>query len=92
METTPRSFTNDDGIKHSFVLPKMTSKRVAEGIDEERIGTSYEWVKWKNDLLIGTINYFQTIFFPVENGGSSWNPWELLAVGERGQLEVKDEK
>ena len=40
METTPRSFTNDDGIKHSFVLPKMTSKRVAEGIYEESIGMS----------------------------------------------------
>ena len=31
------------------------------------------------------------MFFPVENGGSSWNVWEL-AIGERGQLEVKDEK
>ena len=29
--------------------------------------------------------------FPVENGGSSWNFWDL-AIGERGQLEVKDEK
>ena len=28
---------------------------------------------------------------PVENGGSSWNFWEL-AIGERGQLKVKDEK
>ena len=31
------------------------------------------------------------MFFPAENGGSSWNFWEL-AIGERGQLEVKDEK
>ena len=29
--------------------------------------------------------------FPVQNGGSGWNFWEL-ATGERGQLEVKDEK
>ena len=33
----------------------------------------------------------RSIFFPVENGGSSWNFWEL-AIGERGQLELKDEK
>ena len=33
----------------------------------------------------------RSICFPVENGGSSWNFWEL-AVGERGQLEVEDEK
>ena len=32
-----------------------------------------------------------SILFPVENGGSSWNLWEL-AIGDRGQLEVKDEK
>ena len=31
------------------------------------------------------------IFFPVENGGSSWN-FRELAIGESGQLEVKDEK
>ena len=29
--------------------------------------------------------------FPVENGGSSWNFWEL-AIGDRGKLGVKDEK
>ena len=33
----------------------------------------------------------RSIFFPVENGGSTWNFWKL-AIGERGQLEVKDEK
>ena len=32
-----------------------------------------------------------SVFFPVENGGSSWHFWEP-AIGEKGQLEVKDEK
>ena len=31
------------------------------------------------------------MYFPVENGGSSWNFWEL-AIGERGQLQVKGEE
>ena len=31
------------------------------------------------------------IYFPVENGGSSWNLWEL-AIGEGVKLEEKDEK
>ena len=54
-----------------------------------------------NDVLIfqflrrRAIYYWCTdsrpIFFPNENDGSSWNFWEL-AIGERGQLEVKDEK
>ena len=44
------------------------------------------------NLILDTINYLrQHVFFPVENGGSSWNFLEL-AIGERGQLEVKDEK
>ena len=30
-------------------------------------------------------------FFSFENGGSSWNFWEL-AIGERAKLEVKNEK
>ena len=33
----------------------------------------------------------RTIFVQFENSGSSWNFWEL-AIGERGQLEVKNEK
>ena len=33
----------------------------------------------------------RSIFVPVENGRSSWIFWGL-AIGERGQLEVKDEK
>ena len=33
----------------------------------------------------------RSIFFPVENVGSSWTFWQL-AIGERGQVEVKDEK
>ena len=33
----------------------------------------------------------RSIFFPVENGGSSWSFWELV-IGESGQLEVQDEK
>ena len=32
----------------------------------------------------------RSICFQVEHGGLSWNIWEL-AIGERGQLELKDE-
>ena len=41
-----------------------------------------------SDLLVG-LHLFT--YFSVENGGSSWNFWKL-AIGEAGQLEVKDEK
>ena len=45
-----------------------------------------------NRFFSGDIYCYSTfIYFPVENDGSSWNFWEL-AIGERGQLEVKDEK
>ena len=33
----------------------------------------------------------RSIFFPGENGGSSWNFWDL-AIRERGYLEMKGEK
>ena len=57
METTPRPLTNDDGVKHSSALPKMTSKRVAKGIFEESNGMS-EW-KLISNLIIGTMNYLR---------------------------------
>ena len=45
-----------------------------------------------DDVLYMLLLYrFALNIFPVENGGSSWNIWELV-IGERGQLEVKDEK
>ena len=47
-----------------------------------------------DDVLYVLLLYwyrFALNIFPVENGGSSWNFWEL-AIGERGQLEVQDEK
>ena len=40
MENTPRHLADDDGVKHSFELPKSTNKRVANGIYEESIGMS----------------------------------------------------
>ena len=47
-----------------------------------------------DDVLYVLLLYwyrFALNIFPVENGGSSWNFWEL-AIGERGQLEAKDER
>ena len=41
METKHRPPTDDDGVKHCFALPKITSKRVPEGVYEEH---RYEWV------------------------------------------------
>ena len=40
METKHRPSTNDDGVEHCFSLPKLTIKRVLEGIYEESIGMS----------------------------------------------------
>ena len=40
METKHRPSTDNDGVKHCFVLPEVTSKRVPEGIYEESIGMS----------------------------------------------------
>ena len=44
-----------------------------------------------NDLFVGLYCYTTLLYFQVENDRSNWNFWEL-AIGERGQLEVKDEK
>ena len=35
METEHPPSTDDDGVKHCFALPKITSKRVPEGIYEQ---------------------------------------------------------
>ena len=43
-----------------------------------------------SELCVGLYSYTPFIYFPVENGGSSWNFWEL-ATEESGQLEVKGE-
>ena len=40
METKHRLSTDDDGVKHYCALPKVTSKRMAEGVNEESIGMS----------------------------------------------------
>ena len=45
METKHRPSTDDDGVKHRcftycFAQPKITSKKVPEGIFEESIGVS----------------------------------------------------
>ena len=68
METKHRPSTDDDGVKQCFALPKITSKRVPEGVYEESIGMS-GWIlielnNWYNKLP-------DELFFPVENGGSS---------------------
>ena len=38
--TEHRPSTDDDGVIHCFTLPKITSKRVPEGIYEDSIGMS----------------------------------------------------
>ena len=80
METKHRPSTDDDGGKHCFALPKITTKRCPRAyIERASVWVSEIYFQ----LIIGTINYFIQYFVPLENGGSSWNDWELT-IGERG--------
>ena len=67
METKHRPSTDDDGVKHCFALPKITSQRVPEGIYEESIGMS-GWNLIFN-LLIGTINCLRQYFSQLKTVG-----------------------
>ena len=40
MKTKDQPSTDDDGVKHCFALPQITSKWVPQGIYEESIGMS----------------------------------------------------
>ena len=44
-----------------------------------------------SNLIMGLYCYTTFVYFPVKNGGSRFNLWQL-DVGERGQLELKDKQ
>ena len=80
-------------VQAACVREIIPSARINQETETRDIGPTFPWglSNRKIDYTKNTTGDVSPSSRPSENGGSSWNFWEL-AIWERGELEVKDEK